>query len=230
MEYDFNYHGPVVVFDLDDTLFRERDFCRSGFRQIERMLVEERGGEWLGVSKRLDSMLRRRMNYFSWLEELLGDEMLMRRCVERYRSHLPTCLPMASGVGETLETLSDRGIVMGIVTDGRSVTQRRKIEALGLERYIRPEDIMISEETGYDKRSAENFRHIVRRWPEAREFIYVGDNAAKDFLMPNLLGWTTFRVLPHPDNVHPSYDQPDPFARAANDLTDFKALLNHCAS
>lgn len=226
MDYDFSYHGPVVVFDLDDTLFRERDFCRSGFREIERMLVKERGPEWRGVSKRLDTLLRKRENYFGWLEKQLGGDGISRY-VERYRNHLPERLPIAPHVAETLDALAEHGVVMALITDGRSVTQRRKIEALGLNRYIRPEDILISEETGHDKRVADNFQAIVRRWPEAKGFIYVGDNVAKDFLMPNLLGWTTIQVDHHPDNVHPRVSPTEPYAGAALTITDFSQLQKH---
>ncbi len=43
MSADIYYHGPVVVFDLDDTLIRERDFCRSGFKAIAGYLIDKYG-------------------------------------------------------------------------------------------------------------------------------------------------------------------------------------------
>lgn len=198
---DYNYHGPVVVFDLDDTLFRERDFCRSGFKFIEKYLTSKYGSEFIGISKRLDSFLRRRQNYFDWLQLRLDED--IRDLVAAYRSHRPSYLPFSPYARELLESLSDRGIIMALITDGRSVTQRHKIEALKLNRYIREEDVLISEETGHDKTSAESFRLIVRRYPEAKEFFYIGDNPAKDFLFPNIMGWTTCKVPYSYDNVHP---------------------------
>jgi len=33
--------GRVVVFDMDDTLFSEREFVRSGFYAVDRFLLEE---------------------------------------------------------------------------------------------------------------------------------------------------------------------------------------------
>lgn len=220
---DFNYHGPVVVFDLDDTLFRERHFCRSGFRFLEHKLVTEKGRRYIGLSKRMDSMLRRRENYFAWLEKLLGDD--ISGYVEAYRNHRPETLDFAAGVEDVLNALNQRGVRIGIVTDGRSVTQRRKIEALGLDRFVMPEDVMISEETGCDKLKPTNFSAIVRRYPEASRFIYVGDNASKDFFMPNLLGWTTCRVPAHPDNVHPRRDNEDTAYMPEIELKDIGELV-----
>lgn len=211
MNADFNYHGDVVVFDLDDTLIRERDFCRSGFRWIRRKLIEEFGSDMIGVAMRMESHLRRRESHFDLLERILShyetDPSVVKRrmteLVAGYRSHRPDHLPWANGAQATLEELSRRGTVMAIVTDGRSITQHVKIEALGLDRYIPYANIYISEERGADKSSPDSFRAIVRSYPEARRFIYVGDNPEKDFAIPNLLGWHTFRVAWHPDNVHP---------------------------
>lgn len=223
MDCNFNYHGPVVVFDLDDTLFRERDFCRSGFKQIERILVKSKGSGYIGISKRMDTLLRRKENYFDWLENLLGENVIPY--VTHYRAHRPHCLIPAKGVEEVFENLNKHGIPIAIITDGRSVTQRRKIEALGLYKYINPIDILISEETGADKKSAENFRTIVRHYPEASSFFYVADNASKDFMMANLLGWTTCRVPYNPDNVHSNLDAKDPFGMPMIELKDIRDIV-----
>ena len=133
MEADFNYHGDVVVFDLDDTLMLERDYCRSGFRLIAGMLAARHGAQWLGISKRLDTILRRRGAYFDFLETQLAREAglsdaalrsEMQQLVDAYRSHVPKRLNLRPGVREMLDELRRRRVVMAMITDGRSVTHR----------------------------------------------------------------------------------------------------------
>lgn len=229
MKSDFHYHGPVVVFDLDDTLFRERDFCRSGFKWIGKELSKKYGNRFLALPMRLDSLLRRRESYFDLLERLLKDigapDNEMKRLVEGYRSHKPGKLEYAEGAEKVLVELQKRGVIMGLITDGRSVTQRRKIEALGLDKFISEDNIYISEERGADKTSPDSFRAIVRSYPEAKCFIYVGDNPRKDFIMPNLMGWITCKVPTHIDNVHPVCVANDPLGEPINNLNEFNDIL-----
>lgn len=235
---DYSYHDPVVVFDLDDTLFLERIFCRSGFRVIERELKMIFGSRMAGVAMRMDSALRRREGHFDMLERILAslpDEELapeersglMNGLVETYRTHIPEGLALPADRMDVLRELQRRNVAMGIITDGRSATQRRKIEALGLRNFVAPNNILISEETGFDKSSPENFRHFVRAYPEALRFIYVGDNEKKDFLIPNLMGWTTLKCAYGIDHVHPAWSSSDKMQAATYKLPRFSTLLEY---
>lgn len=238
---DFNYHGPVVAFDLDDTLFRERDFCRSGFRFLcnpEKYLVEgietyPSGDKLNQLVSEMDEALCKRENPFVPFEEFFTSLMSgetkesfdIKKHIEAYRNHKPENLDFAEGAEQVLKNLSDRGVAIALITDGRSGTQRRKIEALGLNRYIAPELIFISEETGFDKYSRQSFAQVVRKLPESRGFYYIGDNPLKDFNQANLMGWTTFQVPYHPDNVHPQCEPPSPLHSPQKQLYHFTDLL-----
>lgn len=257
MRSDFNYHGPVVVFDLDDTLIRERDFVRSGFRLIRNILMERYGVSMLGVAMRLDTRLSARSNYFELLRDILAlktprnnpennninnnepeknapgnknpaesnPELEASELMLLYRNHLPESLPLADDVEDTLEELQRIGVVMAIVTDGRSVTQRSKIKAAGIDRFVAPENIFISEEVGVDKNSPDSFQEIVRRYPEARQFIYVGDNCRRDFMIPNLLGWKTLKVPYNCDNVHINAAFDDILQAPTMEMISFSQIL-----
>lgn len=228
MKSDFNYHGDVVVFDLDDTLFRERDFVRSGFRLIAARIAAIYNVDASRLPELLNCALCRRERYFDLLEDWMAGHGLPREdvagLVEAYRSHVSEDLSLAPETAMLLQALADRGVVLGIVTDGRSVTQRSKIQALGLDRYVDPENILISEETGKDKSRPDNFRHFVSRYPEARRFFYIADNERKDFLIPNLLGWTSVKAPYDPDNVQEDYIASDKMSQPAfilSSLSDF---------
>ena len=93
---------------------------------------------------------------------------------------------------------------MGMITDGRIQTQRLKIHALGLDKYIPEQNILISEATGADKHFSLPFDIMMRRNPGESRFVYVGDNPEKDFLWPNRLGWLTVMLLDTDGrNIHP---------------------------
>lgn len=239
---DIGYHGIVVGFDLDDTLFRERDFCRSGFRFIcsrNRYRVFDSPSypdeESLG---RLCSEMDRELsggrnpfvpfeNFFRPLAEAAGEEWNLQTHISAYRAHTPDSLGMAEGMAALLRELAERGVKMAIITDGRSVTQRRKISALGLEHFIHPDLILISEETGHDKlASKEMFATVVRSFPEAAGFWYVGNNPLKDFYHPNLMGWETFMVPPHLDDVHSGMVPPSPVHEPVHRLSSPLDLLD----
>src|SRR5258708_12816845 len=52
-----------------------------------------------------------------------------------YRSHRPV-LSLSSQTAAILRSLKDRGLRLGLVTDGLASAQRRKIDALGLDAYM----------------------------------------------------------------------------------------------
>lgn len=170
----------VVVFDLDDTLFAEMEYVRSAYREISRRY----GWPYL------DMML----SAGSPREAFDTTGLPVDLQLEIYRTHRPDIsLPWQSLY--TLATLRNRGCTLGIVTDGRSITQRHKIEALGLDRFVRPDMFFISEEVGADKISGEPFARIMSKFGKSERYIYIGDNPAKDFVAPKRMGWLTVCLL-----------------------------------
>lgn len=232
MPQDFNYRGPVMVFDLDDTLASERLYCRSGFRFAASWLADRYPQvEVVKIEEIMTDALMKRESHYEALEKYLSEvdmepAAVMPDLVKACRAHRPDSgYVLAPGVKETLEYFRSSGIRMGLITDGRSITQRRKIEALGLQQYFAPDAIFISEERGVDKHSPDSFEEMVRLFPEAGKFTYVGDNPEKDFRWPNLLGWNTVCIA-DTDNSH-IFPQPDdvefPYS-AKNIISEFDEL------
>ncbi len=182
----------TVIFDLDDTLFPEMDFVRSAYKAIAM-----RHGLHL-LPAMLSAPTPREAFDSTGLpvEELLGI----------YRTHFPDIrLPWESLY--TLATLRAAGHSLGLITDGRAVTQRNKIAALRLDRFIDLDLIFISEEVGSDKTSGEAVRSVMERRP-GDTYIYVGDNPAKDFIAPCAAGWQTVMLLDRGENIHPQVFAP----------------------
>lgn len=192
----------VVVFDLDDTLYKEVDYVYSGYRAVAAKVATDYGVDGPTAYRWMADAFGRGENPFDALEAGLGLTLPVAELVELYRTHKPD-LHLGGEAEALLTALRAAGCRLGIITDGRSTGQRNKLEALGLFRYFDEADILISEETGKDKTSPDNFEYFCRTYPQAEAFFYVGDNPRKDFLHPNRLGWSTICLADDGRNIHP---------------------------
>ena len=139
----------VIAFDLDDTLYKERDFACSAYREtVESIGLREPEKETAYEAMRM--ALERGENPFDALQRVAGRTLPIAELVAAYRRHRPS-IRLDVETAATLGRLRDAGHRLCLVTDGRSQTQRNKIEALGLAAFFDNRDVVISEETGVDK-------------------------------------------------------------------------------
>jgi HAD superfamily hydrolase (TIGR01549 family) len=127
---------------------------------------------------------------------IISDAEFIRDCRDKRR----TAIDLGDGARELLDRLHELNVPMGLMTDGRSTTQRHKVEALGLHPYL--SDVLISEEFGSEKPDPRNYRFFADKYPQ-RRFIFIGDNTRKDFIVPAQLGWTTICLKCSGWNIHP---------------------------
>ena len=187
----------AVVFDLDDTLYKEREFVYSGFRAVADFIGARTGNI---TYERMVSLFE--AGETDVFKEVLDERNLLiekAALIRIYREHSPK-LCLKPEVGRLLTELVESGHLLGIITDGRSLTQRNKIRALGLDQWI--ENIVISEEIGVVKPAPASFLEMQNRFA-GRPLAYVGDNLAKDFLAPKRFGWTTICLRTDAINIHP---------------------------
>ncbi len=188
----------AVVFDLDDTLYPEMSFVQSGFRVVAGYLCPRFGFDQDMVYEQLLNILNEqgRGRIFDRLLSELGiyDEDRVRLLVYLYRSHKPkiTLFPETLPV---LRALKQKGLLLGLITDGMASVQRNKIAALRLDAEL---DMAIcSDEIGRDcwKPSVIPFKLAAEFLQVAPgEAIYVGDNIIKDFLGANAVGMGTIMI------------------------------------
>ena len=191
-------NNSYVIFDLDDTLYAERSYVKSAFRHIDALLAR-----YLGRSIALEMIDRfdKREDVFEWLLsnfQLPADKDKIW-LLHEYRTHEPT-ISLGEGAKPLLEKLRAVNVSIGLMTDGRSITQRHKIAALGLNDYL--SDILISEEFGSEKPDPRNYQFFSEKYPGAC-FTFVGDNTRKDFIVPARLGWQTICLKCSGSNIHP---------------------------
>lgn len=198
----------VICFDLDDTLYKEIDYLKSAYWEIATYAAGQCAGCTDSVNiltiKAYDRMLdayRKGLNAFEVLNKYLGLELPICDYLHIYRNHQPK-IALSEDVERTLDALKEHGVRIGLITDGRSVQQRNKIEALGLLRWIDENDTIISEEFGSEKPATENYLYLMKRYPDCHDFTYVGDNVKKDFIAPNALGWNSICLRDDGRNIH----------------------------
>lgn len=198
----------VVCFDLDDTLYKEIDYLKSAYREIASYAADYCRGcsdsPIILSVKAYEAMLlayKEGQNAFERLNAFLGINLPISQYLQIYRMHKPNIRLSESAVS-VLNLLKSSECIIGLITDGRSVQQRNKMEVLGLNRWIMDEDIVISEEFGSEKPTSANYEYFMKRYPECDEFIYIGDNLKKDFIAPNALRWLTVCLKDDGRNIH----------------------------
>ena len=187
----------AVVFDVDDTLYLERDYVRSGFSAVGRHLEQHVGIVGFGhVAWELFEAGRRGDIFDIALRRLRApkDAVDVAELVEMYRAHEPQ-IDLLPDARLTLASLHEHGVPLGVVTDGPSVSQHAKIRRLGLSDLV--DTVVVTADLGPDRGKPH---------PLAFEFVeqtigltggqltYVADNPAKDFQAPHAMGWRTIRV------------------------------------
>lgn len=187
--------STVIVFDLDDTLYKEADYHASGVSFVAKRIKKLYGVEVDDFLHYTISVGERDL-WGALCKELKLPDAVKSSIVWEYRLHNPV-ISLAPSVIELLEWLQQQSAGLAILTDGRSITQRLKAAALGLSKI----PIYISEEYGAPKPDPARFQLIEKVNPD-KKYIYIGDNPQKDFLAPNNLGWTTLGLHGDARNIH----------------------------
>ncbi|MFS4492269.1 HAD family hydrolase [Maribacter sp. 2308TA10-17] len=185
--------NTVIVFDLDDTLYNEVDYLRSAYITLAKELEPK---NWKHLFSILFSLYRNKENAFQFINEKY--EINKEELIVQYRTHIPNITPF-EGVIENFQQIKKKNGKIGVLTDGRSITQRNKLKSLGLLPFI--DHIVISEEIGTEKPNEANFKFIENKFP-SNTYYYIGDNFKKDFITPNRLGWSTIALVDNGLNIH----------------------------
>jgi putative hydrolase of the HAD superfamily len=223
--------SQVVVFDIDDTLYLERDYVRSGFAAV---------GAWarrsLGVPDLADRAWAAfeagtRSTIFDAALEPTGIEVtseLIARLVSCYREHQPD-ITLLADARACLDGLDVGGgsTAAAVITDGPLASQSAKANVLRLANWS--QNVILTEALGpgFGKPHLRAFQLVEERLGVAGErCVYVADNPAKDFKGPRTLGWATIRVR-RPRGLHFGVDGGDDIDHEVADMTDLMRLIGH---
>lgn len=214
----------LLVFDLDDTLYLERDFVRSGFRAVAAHVRGALGlrGFFAAAWRRFEAGERGTVFDAVLAEKgFIPTPRLVRELVRVYRSHDPH-VRLCGDARRFLRRPPAR-TTLAIVTDGPPIAQRSKVRALGLTRLVSA--VVLTGRWGprYAKPHPRAFRALQRRFHvPGNACTYVGDNPRKDFEGPRSLGWMVVR-LRRPGGLHEGL--PDTGLPEVRSCDELEALL-----
>ena len=188
---------PVLVFDLDDTLYPELSYVHSGFRAVAAFLSPVLGvpTQALAAGMIAEEAVQGRGQVFDNVLRRHGrwSKALVAACLRTYRQHRPE-LTLYPDAERCLTRFAEWPLY--IVTDGHKEVQARKVAALGLAGRVRHAYLTNRYGRHRAKPDPQVFELICRREGVAPgEVTYVGDNVRKDFVGIKPLGFRTVRIL-----------------------------------
>jgi putative hydrolase of the HAD superfamily len=207
----------VVAFDLDDTLYSELDYVKSGLRRVSELIGIRTGVPPEKMVHTAEAYLRANGRN-GVLDHMLSQVPPASRTVTVqdllyvYRSHVPS-LRLADSTRAVLEQLKECH-TLALITDGCLSTQMRKVEALKLDGLI--DQIIYTDVLGreYWKPSRFAFEFLRGECGDLTQYCYVGDNPEKDFLGAKQSSFRTVMLLSeqnknawttYPDRYQPEF-------------------------
>lgn len=188
---------PVIIFDMDETLYNEQTYVQGGLRAVAACMQRKwkiphdtafrlmnREIRQNGRGKAFDAVLTR------W--GVLSKKNI-RTCLSSYRSHIPK-LRLYPDAVRALRRLKKYPLY--VVTDGTVRVQRRKALALGLDTKVKK--VLTTWSLGKDKSKPSPFCFkLIARWERVMptEVVYVSDDPHKDFINLKPFGFRTVRIL-----------------------------------
>ena len=185
----------AIVFDLDDTLYSERDFVLSGFQAVATWASVN-----LGISESIGSATLfqlysegvRNNTFDRWLTIHGVDTKIVPKLLDIYRQHPPNISPFPEAI-DLLKTLA-QSYQIGLVSDGYLAVQQGKWAALGLDPFF--DAVVFSDSLGREnwKPSMAPFKLVLEQLNRSPQFsVYIGDNPRKDFFGARQLGMYTIQ-------------------------------------
>lgn len=192
----------AVIFDLDDTLYNELDYVLQGFRNVAEYLEKEYSIDVDEVHEQMCDFLQEqgRGKIFDSICKMHHIDAPVKKLVEIYRATKPK-LSLYSDAEEVISILREKNIGLGLITDGCSQVQHKKIDALCLNDLmdvVLATDDLGKDEEGkpYCKPNPKVYEVVLEKLQcKPQEAVYIGDNPQKDFVGAKALGMKTIRIV-----------------------------------
>jgi putative hydrolase of the HAD superfamily len=203
---------PAILFDLDDTLLRAYGRADLAWAKVTRELqallapfdpgaiaaaIQAHAAEFwadparhrywrqrLYESRRV--IVRRSFEALGGGSHTLSDDVAVR-LADRFSQLRDEEMSLFPGACETLDALRERGVTLGLITNGAGAPQRAKLERFDLERRF--DHIQIEGEHGFGKPEERAYRHALESLGVGvRDVWVVGDNLEWEVAAPQRLG------------------------------------------
>jgi putative hydrolase of the HAD superfamily len=192
----------AIFLDIDNTLFATTEFATLARSNGLKAMIDH---GLKGDLSDLEAQLNEIVSEFGSNDSGHYYKLLKRVPKEALNRHNPAILEAAGIVGygqtkfrhysphedviEVLKILSQTDLLLGVLSNGRTLKQAEKLVRLGILPYINPEAIFISEQTGIAKPNPRIFSMILDKFNfKAEEVMMVGDKTEMDIEPARKLG------------------------------------------
>ena len=231
----------TLIFDIDDTLYDqtlpiyEASLQASGIsledpeafysvfhRRSNEVFFRVQDGEMSLEQSRIDRYILAMQDMGFSCDEYTAD-----RFQHLYEDRLAN-LKLSPAFTALFDELYSSGIRMGILTNGPSEHQRMKYRALGLQRWIPEENVLVSGDTSWAKPDPRLFEDMVRRMGGSpASFMMIGDSWENDIIPAYKAGWETLWYTHHgqkrPADAPPHV--PDGIVQTEKEMTAYLRIL-----
>lgn len=218
----------AIVFDMDDTLYPESAYVRSGFRAVADWAAGRYAWEAEASYAALNALFEagvRGDTFNRWLAAQNADESMVQDCLQVYRAHTPTLTPY-DDIPLLLRALKPH-YKLGLVSDGYLAVQQAKFAALALGEWF--DAVVFSDQWGREhwKPSTRPFEAVLALLGvAAEEAVYIGDNPKKDFLGARQIGMKTLWYKPAAAGIYDAHTPPTPDHAAHLTLASYQDLMH----
>ena len=217
----------IALFDLDDTLHDDTHAYHSAAEEVAREVAAEHGidalalkaayiaeaeGFWHRLSAADLKVKLASIRASMWqtaLESVGVDDLeLAQRSAARYNAYRVKYFTLFPGAIDLLRSLRERGMKLGIVTNGLSETHREKIALLQISEYF--DAIFLSDEVGMVKPDPLLFAHACHSLGGApAHAAMVGDRYDRDIAGAIRAGLYTIWLNVRKEELPPGAVPPD---------------------
>ncbi len=189
--------NKIVIFDLDDTLYIEKQFVFSGLSAVSNFIKKKYKINSLKTFNDLKNYYtkKERVNILDFIlkKNNVFNKKNLIQLINIYRSHKPN-IKIDNKNKNILFKLSKKNNIY-LVTDGNKLVQKNKIEALKIKKFFKKIFITHQYAIKYSKPSLFCF-NIIRKLEKCNwnDLIYIGDDPNKDFLNLNIKKAITIRI------------------------------------
>ncbi|WP_416149371.1 HAD family hydrolase [Salipaludibacillus sp. HK11] len=203
----------AIMFDLDNTLFSHEDAFKKAisecFHKYQQKYVEKQSriavDTFFPVFKNYSDLFwgkfesgeikakeYRRQRFIATMKDL--DLPYSNDIADGFHNHYYEVVDEYSipfdGVHSFLEWISYSQLKTAIITNGTKDTQYNKIKTMGIDKWISPNQIYVSEEIGYTKPDQKLF-HLVEKEQglKSEEILFIGDSWKHDVVGAIEAGW-----------------------------------------
>lgn len=171
----------AVVFDLDDTLFNQKQWILGKLEIVYSLLSDYLPEKRVFLLKAIQIIEEgNRSKLFDALsQEFNFNETLREQLIKTYRKSEPPMCPLYPEVTDVLGQLRKMGLKLALLTDNPVESQKQKVKGCRLEELF--DAILYSRESGDEKPEPAVFGKMVDMLGmKAHELIMVGDNLYRD--------------------------------------------------